>query len=131
MEVDNREVAENFYRYGLMDANVVFVKGFFADTMRPLSKLLTDLLSIMRLDGDMYQSTVDVLYHMYDKLSIGGYVIMDDWTNMPSQAACREDFFKVHNISPTIIPIDPNAIYWEKTEDVKIQYWRYEQRKFK
>ena len=28
--------------------------------------------------GDMYESTVDVLYFLYGKLSIGGYVIMDD-----------------------------------------------------
>ena len=46
----------------------------------------------------MYESTVDVLYHLYDKLSIGGYVIMDDWFGFPSKTAC-EDFFLVHGIS--------------------------------
>lgn len=42
----------------------------------------------------MYESTVDVLYHLYDKLSIGGFVIMDDWYGFPSKTAC-EDFFQV------------------------------------
>ena len=46
--------------------------------MPPLSKHI-DKLVVMRLDGGIYESTVDVLYTMYDKLSVGGYVIMDDW----------------------------------------------------
>ena len=45
-------------------------------------------LAVMRLDGDMYVSTVDVLYNLYDKLSIGGYMIMDDWFGFPSRMAC-------------------------------------------
>jgi len=78
----------------------------------------------------MYESTVDVLYNLYDKLSIGGYVIMDDWTGFPSKTAV-EDFFTVHDISPEIIDIDGMSAYWKKNEQVDIQYWRYEQLKFK
>lgn len=80
--------------------------------------------------GDMYESTIDVLYHLYDKLSIGGYVIMDDWFAFPSKIAC-EDFFMVHGIKPEIIPIDGLSAYWKKTEEVQVQYWRYEQSNFK
>ena len=78
----------------------------------------------------MYESTVDVLYRLYDKLSIGGYVIMDDWFGFPSKTAC-EDFFQVHGIQPEIIRIDNLAACWQKKEEVDIQYWRYEQNKFK
>lgn len=77
----------------------------------------------------MYESTVDVLYHLYDKLSIGGYVIMDDWFGFPSRTAC-EDFFAVHDIQPEIIPIDDISACWKKTDHIQIQYWRYEQSKF-
>ena len=78
----------------------------------------------------MYESTVDVLYHLYDKLSIGGYVIMDDWFGFPSKTAC-EDFFRAHGINPEIKVIDQLAAYWQKTEEVDIQMWRYEQSAFK
>jgi O-methyltransferase len=71
LEVASEIVAESFMKYGLLDDNVVFAKGFFNETMPPLSQHIKEL-SIMRLDGDMYESTVDVLYHLYDKLSIGG-----------------------------------------------------------
>ena len=78
----------------------------------------------------MYESTVDVLYFLYDKLSIGGYVIMDDWFGFPSKIAC-EDFFRVHGINPEIKVIDQLAAYWQKTEEIDIQMWRYKQSKFK
>ena len=84
----------------------------------------------MRLDGDMYESTVDVLYRLYDKLSVGGYVIIDDWFGFPARTAC-EDFFKVHGINPNIIAIDNLAVFWMKTEEVTVQHSRYEQSKFK
>jgi O-methyltransferase len=66
---------------------------------------------------------------MYGKLSIGGYVIMDDWSWFPSRTAV-EDFFKVHDIQEEIKDIDVSSAYWKKTKDVKVQYWRYEQSKF-
>ena len=78
----------------------------------------------------MYESTVDVLYNLYDKLSIGGYLIMDDWSGFPSRTAC-EDFFKVHGINPEIIKFDNLAAYWNNTEELDIQHWRHEQSKFK
>ena len=80
----------------------------------------------------MYESTVDVLYHLYDKLSIGGFVIMDDWNHFPSKTACL-DFFQVHGIDPKIVYIDDDGVaaYWQKTEEIDIQFWRYEQSKFK
>jgi len=67
---------------------------------------------------------------LYSKLSVGGFVIIDDWYGFPAKVAC-EDFFMVHGINPEINKIDPLAAYWKKTEHVDVQYWRYEQSKFK
>jgi len=129
LAVADEIVAGNFKAAGVLDPNVIFVKGFFKDSMPELAKMI-DSLAIMRLDGDMYESTVDVLYHLYGKLSIGGYVIMDDWTGFPSRTACL-DFFSAHGISPSVILVDDLSAYWQKNEHVDIQYWRYEQLKFK
>lgn len=129
LEVSDIEVAQNFHTHGLLDSNVIFVKGFFNETMPHLKKQV-QALSILRLDGDMYASTVDVLYNMYDKLQIGGYLIMDDWFGFPSKTAC-EDFFRVHNFTEVVIPIDDLSAYWQKTKEVKIQYYRYNTKQFK
>eukprot|EP00560_Eucampia_antarctica_P000568 CAMPEP_0197836816 /NCGR_PEP_ID=MMETSP1437-20131217/30079_1 /TAXON_ID=49252 ORGANISM="Eucampia antarctica, Strain CCMP1452" /NCGR_SAMPLE_ID=MMETSP1437 /ASSEMBLY_ACC=CAM_ASM_001096 /LENGTH=326 /DNA_ID=CAMNT_0043443291 /DNA_START=411 /DNA_END=1391 /DNA_ORIENTATION=+ len=129
LAVSDDVVARNFQKFGFLNSNVIFAKGFFNETMPHLKKK-SNHFSVMRLDGDMYESTVDVLYNLYDKLSIGGYVIMDDWSWFPSRTAC-EDFFKVHGIEPEIIQIDKLSAYWKKTVEVDIQYWRYEQNQFK
>lgn len=129
LEVSDKIVIHNFEKMGLADPNVVFVKGFFSATMKPLSDLYQGKFALLRLDGDMYESTVDVLYSLYGRLSLGGYVIMDDWFGFQSKLAC-EQFFAVHNIEPEIFPVDSTSIYWKKTEEVQIQYWRYEQKKF-
>ena len=59
----------------IVDPNIVFVKGFFSETMKPLRDQHVGSFSLLRLDGDMYESTVDVLYHFYDKLSVGGMYV--------------------------------------------------------
>ena len=75
LRVSLDQVRANFKAYNLLDNQVRFVKGFFKDTMPscPVKQL-----AILRLDGDMYESTIQVLEVLYDRLSIGGYIIVDD-----------------------------------------------------
>lgn len=58
LEVSVDTVANNFIKYGLLDSNVVFAKGFFNETMPPLSTLIQSL-SVIRLDVSVisYSST--------------------------------------------------------------------------
>lgn len=126
--VPDRKVARNFQFYNVLTKNVYFVKGFFNDSLPYLAPHI-DAIAVLRLDGDMYQSTVDVMYNLYDKVSVGGYVIVDDWVGFPAKDAI-EDFFACHKISPTVIDNDGPA-HFKKTEQVQIQRWRYEKRRFK
>ena len=48
------QVRHNFERYGVLDERVKFLVGWFKDTL-PTAPIET--LSLMRLDGDMYEST--------------------------------------------------------------------------
>jgi len=136
VEVDESRVARHFHELGMgTDENIVFARGFFNHTMPSLANKWMkkeEKLAILRLDGDMYESTVDVLYHMYERVSVGGYIIMDDWYGFPARRACL-DFFEAHGLNPSIIQIDTLAAYWKKTaeEDVKVQYYRYKTRQFK
>jgi O-methyltransferase len=109
--VSLEEVQNNFKKYGLLDDRVVFLKGWFKDTMptAPITQL-----SLLRLDGDMYESTIDVLLHLYPKLSIGGYCIIDDWGAVPACRKAVEDYRKVLAITERIQFIDWTGIYWKK-----------------
>lgn len=110
LAVSEETVRGNFERYGLLDDQVVFLKGFFADT---LPDAPIDQLAIMRLDGDMYSSTMDALNNLYHKLSPGGFCIIDDYA-LPVCAQAVEDFRKEHGIDEPLEPIDNFAKFWRK-----------------
>jgi O-methyltransferase len=112
LAISLEEVRDNFKSYDLLGENVKFLKGWFKDTLpaAPINKL-----SILRLDGDMYESTMDGL-KLYDKLSIGGYVIVDDHNVIPACAKAISDFREARGITDTIIEIDGTGVYWKKTK---------------
>ena len=110
--VDVEAVEENFRRYDLLDDQVVFVKGFFADT---LPTLAVDRFAVIRLDGDYYDSTWDALANLYPKLSVGGYAIIDDYG---APVACKRavDTYRAeHGITDEIVEVDDQVVYWRKT----------------
>jgi O-methyltransferase/8-demethyl-8-(2,3-dimethoxy-alpha-L-rhamnosyl)tetracenomycin-C 4'-O-methyltransferase len=108
------EVKTNFESYGLLNDRAVFVKGFFRDTMPTLINDV-DKIALLRLDGDMYESTIDVLNYMYPKVSTGGYVIVDDWQLSNCRAAVG-DYAKANNFTPNTIVIDGSSVYWKKEQ---------------
>ncbi|MEQ1794021.1 MAG: TylF/MycF/NovP-related O-methyltransferase [Nitrospira sp.] len=106
------QVRSNFARYGLLDEQVVFLKGFFNDTL-PGAGITT--LSVLRVDADLYESTRDVLNHLYPKLSVGGYAIFDDYQNLKDCQRAIEEYRLQHHIEDSIIKIDKRAVYWVKS----------------
>jgi O-methyltransferase/8-demethyl-8-(2,3-dimethoxy-alpha-L-rhamnosyl)tetracenomycin-C 4'-O-methyltransferase len=104
-------VKANFDRYGLLDDVVVFVQGFFSDT---LPSLQCGGLALLRLDGDLYESTALALRYLYPKLSPGGFVIIDDFG---VAASCRQavyDYRAQHGIDAAIHTIDRSGVWWRK-----------------
>jgi O-methyltransferase len=111
LAVSLEQVRENFDRFGLLDDQVVFLKGWFHDTMPHVD---ADGLAVLRLDGDMYESTIVALTHLFDRVSPGGWVIVDDYQIM---APCRQavkDFFAARGIRPTRHDIDHVGVYFHK-----------------
>ena len=105
------EVTELFRRYGLLDENVKFLKGWFKDT---LAVAPIDQLAILRLDGDLYESTMDALVPLYDKLSPGGFVIVDDYGSCPPCKRAIDDFRSQRGIADELHEIDIQSVYWRK-----------------
>lgn len=104
-------VKSNFDKYGLLDNQVKFLKGWFKDTLptAPIEKL-----SILRLDGDMYESTMDGLINLYPKLSIGGYCIVDDWGAVEGCKRAVIDYRNKFNVHEEICEIDGIGVYWKR-----------------
>ena len=112
LAVSRSEVEANFRAYGLLDEQVVFLEGWFADTL-PDVAAATDAFAVIRIDGDMYGSTTEALEALYPKLSSGGYVIVDDY----ALDGCRKatDDFRVNNrITTPLSHIDWTGVFWQK-----------------
>jgi hypothetical protein len=106
------DVREHFDRFGLLDDQVEFLVGWFHDTL-PSAPI--DRLALLRLDGDLYDSTYDALDALYPKVSVGGYVIVDDYGTF---AECREavhDYLDASGVSVNVQDIDDDAKYWQRT----------------
>ena len=112
LAISLEQVQANFQSFGLLDEQVVFLKGWFRDTM-PL--VPSNCLSIIRLDGDMYESTIDPLNHLYDRLSPGGWVIVDDYHMIPACKQAVHDFFDARGIHPSLRPIDLCGVFFRKS----------------
>jgi O-methyltransferase len=112
LSVSLGRVRDNFARYGLLDDRVVFVEGWFRDT---LPRLSDERLALVRLDGDLYESTMDGLTNLYPNLSPGGFIIVDDYgdPHWGSRQAV-DDYRSSHDISEEITKIDWTGVYWQK-----------------
>jgi O-methyltransferase len=112
LAVSADQVRANFARYGLLDDQVQFLEGWFRDT---LANAPIEQLAVLRLDGDMYESTMDALEALYPKLSVGGYVIVDDYGAWePCRQACT-DYRERHGITDEIVSIDWTGVHWRRT----------------
>lgn len=105
------QVKANFSKYELLDDRVHFLKGWFKDTL-PVAPV--ERLAILRLDGDMYASTMDSLVNLYPKLSVGGYAIVDDYGEIAQCRKAVDDFRTSNQIDAPVIPIDLSGVYWKK-----------------
>jgi len=112
LAVSREDVENNFKRYSLLDDQVVFLQGWFKDTLpsAPIQKL-----AVMRLDGDMYESTMDALVTLYPKLSLGGYCIIDDYALKGCKKAV-DDYREAHKIKAELKEVDWTGRYWRKEE---------------
>lgn len=111
LAISEDKVRALFARYDLLDENVRFLKGWFRDTL-PTAPI--EQLALLRLDGDLYESTMDALLALYDKLSPGGFIIVDDYGALPPCRRAIEDFRTERGITEPLEPIDWTGVFWRK-----------------
>ncbi|MEU5942278.1 TylF/MycF/NovP-related O-methyltransferase [Micromonospora sp. NPDC047548] len=111
LSVSADAVRANFKAYDLLDEQVEFLEGWFKDTLpaAPISSI-----AVLRLDGDLYESTREALIPLYPKLSPGGFIIIDDYNMEPCRAAVHE-YRDEHGITDEIRPVDNGGVFWRKT----------------
>jgi O-methyltransferase len=116
LAVSLEEVKENFRRYDLLDEQVEFLPGWFRET---LPNAPVNQLALLRLDGDMYESTIVTLRSLYPRLSPGGYVIVDDYDwegeGETGVKVAIDDFRSESRITDELQKVDWNCVFWRRS----------------
>jgi O-methyltransferase len=113
LAVSLEQVQANFARYGLLDEQVIFVKGLFQDTLPSLD---AGPFALIRLDGDLYESTYVALKALYPKVSPGGFVIIDDYGAVPACQAAVLGYRSLMGIEAPMHRIDWTGVWWRKPD---------------
>jgi O-methyltransferase len=113
LAVARKDVEDNFRQYGLLDRRVRFLEGWFEDTLPgPVEQL-----AILRLDGDLYSSTIVTFERLYNRVSVGGFVIVDDYGAVRKARQATDDFRADRGITVPLERIDWAGVYWRKPPD--------------
>lgn len=104
-------VRDNFVRYGLLDDRVFFLPGWFSESLpgAPIEQL-----AILRVDADLYESTRDVLQSLYDKITPGGFAIVDDYGGLATCRQAVDEFRKHRAITAPLHFVNFSCVYWRK-----------------
>lgn len=111
LRVSLEEVKENFSAYGLLDEQVRFVQGWFRETL-PTCEV--QRLALLRLDGDLYESTWVALESLYPRVSPGGFVIVDDYGAIEQCRRATDDYREAHDVGTALAAIDWTGVFWKK-----------------
>lgn len=112
LAVSLEQVRRNFERYGMLDGQVEFLEGWFEDTL-PTAPVRQ--LAVLRADGDMYGSTMDILRSMEPRVAPGGFVIIDDYGAIEQCRRAVEDYRSEVGITDEIHEVDWTGVYWRKS----------------
>jgi hypothetical protein len=113
LAISLEQVRRNFEAFDLLDEQVKFIEGWFHETLYTAP---IDRISLLRLDGDMYESTYVSLDALYHKVSIGGFIIIDDYGYIESCRQAVHDFLDKNSLKPIIHKIDWTGVYWSKEQ---------------
>jgi hypothetical protein len=104
-------VQDLFARYDLLDDQVRFLPGWFKDT---LPRAPIERLALLRIDGDLYESTWDALSMLYPRLCVGGFVIVDDYYCIPACRQAVDEYRQRAGITTPLEAVDWTGVFWQK-----------------
>lgn len=104
-------VRRNLDNWGLPGGIFVFHEGWFQETVPKVGILP---IALLRLDGDLYESTKVCLEGLYPRVSKGGWIIVDDYALTGCKKAVHEYLDKM-NLRPSILTVEGGGgpVYWQ------------------
>jgi O-methyltransferase len=113
LAVSEEEVRESFARLGF-EEGVMYVPGYFEDT---LAALAAERWAIVRLDADTYAPTRHALRCLYPGLSVGGYLVIDDYGAFEGCRRAVDEFRHEHAITEPLEKVDSTCVRWRRERE--------------
>jgi cephalosporin hydroxylase len=110
---DFNTVREGFARFGLLDDRVVFLQG---PPSRTLAEAPIDEIAVLRVESQEPDEVAAVLGALYDRVTPGGFVVVDGY-GAPECEAAVEEFRSLHGLVEPLERVDWSAAAWRKTGD--------------
>ena len=108
-------VRGNFARLNVLGPHVRFLPGWFNATIpaAPITKL-----ALLRVDGDLYSSTWDLLAPLYPRTVPGACIIFDDYGVWPQSKLAVDDYFRGIQVDPHLKPVGGSPWFMYKPADI-------------
>jgi hypothetical protein len=104
------EVQALFTRLGLAE-RARLIPGLFADTL-PVTE--TGPIAVLHIDGDWYDSVRTSLHHLYERVSPGGVIQVDDYGRWQGARRAVDEFLAEQGLTGNLEPVDYIASRWVK-----------------
>jgi len=119
MKTTENELMKTLRKTGTYDlTRIKLLKGWFNETL-PSAGI--EKISFLRLDGDMYSSTLDGLNYLYHKVSPGGFIYIDDYGSFEGCRRATDEFRHKHGITTRMHKVEEErnprtfeAVWWQK-----------------
>ncbi|MDB2380668.1 TylF/MycF family methyltransferase [Luminiphilus sp.] len=104
------QVRQNLCEFGLADRDdIVLWPGYFEKSLRDYPD---HKISILRADGDLYSSTTAILDNLFDNVSAGGFVVVDDYGALDPCKVAVDQFLEKRGLYPQLISIDWTGVFF-------------------
>jgi predicted O-methyltransferase YrrM len=92
---------------------IVPIKGLFADTL-PRHKAEFGPIAVLHVDADWYESTLQVLHHLYDQVLPGGFIQFDDYEHWEGCKKAIHEFERERGLRFCLNPLERRAVWLRK-----------------
>jgi O-methyltransferase len=117
LAVGLEEVRASFRRLGVGE-RVEFVPGFFEQSLAPL---VGRRWALVRLDADTYEPTRAALHALYPGLTVGGYLVLDDYGSFEGCRRAVDEFRAEYGISEPLEQVDFTCWRWRRTSEKPVR----------
>jgi hypothetical protein len=88
-------------------------QGWFQETI-PAAAPSIGPIALLRIDADWYASTKTSLDHLYNLVTSGGAVIIDDYGGYDGCKKAVDEFLTSRSLHPFLNHVDEECVYWFK-----------------